>query len=98
MACFDLWAKAEGVPLWKLLIDRTPEEIIRLLDFRYVEDLMTKQEALTILKDAAATREERMGVLKTGYPGYDTSVGWFNYSDELVVENTKKAVANGLPP
>lgn len=102
-ACFDLWAKAEGVPLWKLLIDRTPEEIIRLLDFRYVEDLMTKQEALTILKDAAATREERMGVLKTGYPGYDTSVGWFNYSDELVVENTKKAVANGftamtLPP
>lgn len=46
MACFDLWAKAEGVPLWKLLIDRTPEEIIRLLDFRYVEDLMTKQEAL----------------------------------------------------
>lgn len=95
-ACFDLWAKAEGVPLWKLLIDRSPEEIVRLLDFRYVEDLMTRQEALTILQDAAATRGKRMGVLKTGYPGYDTSVGWFNYSDELVVENTKKAVANGF--
>ena len=95
-ACFDLWAKTKGVPLWKLLIDLSPEEIVSLLDFRYVEDLMTRQEALDILYAGRDGREERMGVLKTGYPGYDTSVGWFNYPDEVVVANTKKAVEKGF--
>lgn len=95
-ACFDLWAKVKGVPLWKLLIDLKPEEIVSLLDFRYVEDLMTRQEALDILNAAKAGRAERGGVLKTGYPGYDTSVGWFNYPDELVVENTKRAMEKGF--
>ena len=95
-ACFDLWAKVKGVPLWKLLIDLKPEEIVSLLDFRYVEDLMTRQEALDILNAAKAGRAEREGVLKTGYPGYDTSVGWFNYPDELVVENTKRAMEKGF--
>lgn len=95
-ACFDLWAKSKDVPLWKLLIDLTPEEIISLLDFRYVEDLLTKEEALEILKEANATKEQRMNILDIGYTGYDTSVGWFNYSDEKIVENAKKAVANGF--
>lgn len=95
-ACFDLWAKVKGVPLWKLLIDLKPEEIVSLLDFRYVEDLMTRQEALDILNAAKAGRAEREGVLKTGYPGYDTSVGWFNYPDELVVENTRRAMEKGF--
>ena len=95
-ACFDLWAKVKGVPLWKLLIDLKPEEIVSLLDFRYVEDLMTRQEALDILNAAKAGRAEREGVLKPGYPGYDTSVGWFNYPDELVVENTKRAMEKGF--
>ena len=95
-ACFDLWAKVKGVPLWKLLIDLKPEEIVSLLDFRYVEDLMTRQEALDILNAAKAGRAEREGVLKTGYPGYDTSVGWFNYPDELVVENTTRAMEKGF--
>lgn len=95
-ACFDLWAKSKGVPLWKLLTGLKPEEIVSLLDFRYVEDLLTRQEALDILRGAETGRAEREGVLTTGYPGYDTSVGWFNYSDEAVVENTKKAIDKGF--
>ncbi|MDD3347970.1 enolase C-terminal domain-like protein [Oscillibacter sp.] len=95
-ACFDLWAKVEGVPLWKLLIDLKPEEIISLLDFRYVEDFLTKDEALEILRAGWIGREERESVLRTGYRGYDTSVGWFNYPDDLVVQNTKEALAKGF--
>lgn len=95
-ACFDLWAKSKNVPLWKLLIDLKPEEVIRLLDFRYVEDLLSKEEALAILCDAYITRDQRMNILKTGYTGYDTSVGWFNYSDDVIVENSKKAIAHGF--
>lgn len=95
-ACFDLWAKTREVPLWKLLIDLSPEEIVNLLDFRYVEDVLTKKEALDILNDALKTREERIGILNEGYTGYDTSVGWFNYPDEKVVENAKKAVEKGF--
>lgn len=95
-ACFDLWAKAEEKPLWKLLIDLTPEQVVALLDFRYVEDVLTRDEALAILRGAQATREERMGILETGYTGYDTSVGWFNYPDEKIVANAKAAVENGF--
>src|SRR5699024_2679721 len=95
-ACFDLWAKAEGVPLWKLLIDLRPEQVISLLDFRYVEDLLTKEEALELLREGWQGRETRETVLRTGYRGYDTSVGWFNYPDDVVVENTKQALEKGF--
>lgn len=95
-ACFDLWAKTMEVPLWKLLIDLKPEEIINLLDFRYVEDFLTKEEALDILRFGENTKDDRLNILDKGYVGYDTSVGWFNYSDELIVENAKKAVQNGF--
>ena len=87
-ACFDLWAKAEDVPLWKLLIGLRPEQILSLLDFRYVEDLLTKEEALRILRDGWSGREERETVLRTGYRGYDTSVGWFNYPDDVLAHQT----------
>jgi L-fuconate dehydratase len=93
-ACYDLWAKKRGVPLWKLLIDLSPEEILNTLDLSYLEDELTREQALQILKDNAG--QNREGILKTGYPGYDTSIGWFNYSDDKVRENTKKAVANGF--
>lgn len=95
-ACFDLWAKSQSVPLWKLLVDLAPEEVVRLLDFRYMEDAMTVGDALQILKTAEEGKEERKKVLSTGYSGYDTSVGWFNYSDDVVVENTKKAIEKGF--
>lgn len=95
-ACYDLWAKKRDVPLWKLLIDLSPEAIVNTLDLSYLEDVLTKEEAIAMLREAAKTKEERMAVLNSGYPGYDTSVGWFNYDDEQVRENCKKAIANGF--
>jgi L-fuconate dehydratase len=95
-ACWDLWAKTRGVPLWNLLLDLTPEQIIATLDLSYLEDVLTGEQALRILRDAKPTRSSREGVLKTGYPGYDTSVGWFNYPDEHVRENCKRAIAAGF--
>lgn len=95
-ACFDLWAKKRGVPLWKLLIDLSPEQIISTLDLSYLEDEMSKEKALQLLQDALPGKEERKAILQKGYPGYDTSVGWFNYDDEQVRTNCKKAIASGF--
>ena len=95
-ACYDLWAKSMGVPLWKLLIDLSPEELVNTLDFSYYEDVLTKAEATTLLTTQTIGKEERKKILKIGYPGYDTSIGWFNYSDEKVVTNIKKAMDNGF--
>jgi len=95
-ACWDLWAKTQGVPLWKLLLDISPEQIVDTLDLSYLEDEITAAQALEILRNHQATRQSREIVLKTGYPGYDTSVGWFNYDDEQVGENCKRAIANGF--
>src|SRR5438270_11992499 len=64
-ACFDLWAKARGVPLWRLLLDLEPEEVVALLDFTYIEDSLSKEEALEILRDHLATRGNRAAVLET---------------------------------
>lgn len=95
-ACFDLWAKARGVPLWKLLLDLSPEEIVRLIDFSYLEEEITAAEATEMLRANQRSRSEREGVLQTGYPGYDTSVGWFQYSDEQIRDNAKAAVDAGF--
>ncbi|MDG2125219.1 MAG: enolase C-terminal domain-like protein, partial [Verrucomicrobiales bacterium] len=95
-ACFDLWAKSRGLPLWKLLLELEPEALVRLVDFSYLEDVLTREEALGILVDRLVTRGEREGVLDAGYPGYDTSVGWFGYSDERLVENARRAVGEGF--
>ncbi len=95
-ACWDLWAKTRGAPLWKLLLDLTPEQIIATLDFSYLEDELLPQSALKIIQEHKPARASRESVLKTGYPGYDTSVGWFNYDDAQVRENCKRAVAAGF--
>jgi L-fuconate dehydratase len=95
-ACWDLWAKTRGVPLWKLLLDLTPEQLVATLDFSYLEDELTSAAALEILRAHQPTRSSREGILKTGYPGYDTSVGWFNYDDDQVRENCRRAVAAGF--
>lgn len=95
-ACWDLWAKTRGVPLWKLLLDLTPEQVVATLDLSYLEDELTPTAALEILRRHQTTRLSREGVLKTGYPGYDTSVGWFNYDDDQVRENCKRAIAHGF--
>ena len=95
-ACFDLWAKSRGVPLWKLLIELTPEEVVATLDLSYVEDALSEEVALQILRVHARTRNEREPILERGYPGYDTSVGWMGYDDDKVRELTQRAMGRGF--
>ena len=95
-ACWDLWAKRRGVPLWQLLLDLTPEQIVATLDLSYLEDELTATQAADMLGTAYSSRGVRLPILAAGYPGYDTSVGWFNYSDEQVRENCKKALDAGF--
>lgn len=95
-ACWDLWAKTRGVPLWKLLLDLTPEQVIATLDLSYLEDELTLPLALKLLTEQKPPRPTREGILKTGYPGYDTSVGWFNYDDAQVRENCRRAIDAGF--
>lgn len=95
-ACFDLWAKSRGVPLWKLLLDLTPEEVVATLDLSYVEDVLSESEALAILHTHFATRNLREPILSSGYPGYDTSVGWMAYDDNKVRELTARAIDRGF--
>jgi L-fuconate dehydratase len=93
-ACYDLWAKKRGLPLWKLLIDLSPEQIVDTLDLSYLEDVMTREQALSLLDPEG--RQQRSSIIEKGYPGYDTSVGWFNYDDEKVRLNCRKAIADGF--
>lgn len=95
-ACFDLWAKSRGVPLWKLLLDLQPEEVVRLLDLSYLDELLDEQQAVAILREQMETRSQRAGILRTGYPGYDTSVGWMAYDDAKVRELTTAAIDRGF--
>jgi L-fuconate dehydratase len=95
-ACFDLWAKARGVPLWRLLLNLAPQQVVSLLDLSYLEDTLTSAEALALLEMGQPARAEREPVLKTGYPGYDTSVGWFGYDDGKVRENARRALDMGF--
>lgn len=95
-ACFDLWAKVRGVPLWRLLLDLRPEQVIRCLDLSYLEDSLTEADVLSILGQHDKTRSDREHILKSGYPGYDTSVGWFGYDDETVRNKARKAMDSGF--
>ncbi len=95
-ACWDLWAKSRGVPLWRLLLDLTPEQFVATLDLSYLEDELTVADAVQLLREHAPGRAAREGILRIGYPGYDTSVGWFNYPDEQVADNCRRAVAAGF--
>jgi len=95
-ACFDLWAKSRGVPLWKLLLDLTPQQVVRLLDFSYLEEVLDQQKALDLLCGQLPSRAAREPILRSGYPGYDTSVGWMAYDDEKVRELTARAMERGF--
>jgi L-fuconate dehydratase len=95
-AVWDLWGKWVGKPVWKLLADMTPEETVACIDFRYITDALTPDEALTILRSNAATKAERETELRrTGYPAYTTSTGWLGYSDEHVRRLCREALASG---
>jgi L-fuconate dehydratase len=96
-AVWDLAAKRAGVPLWKLLSDLTPEQIVELVDFRYLTDALTPDEALEILRQAKPGRAEREAVLRErGYPAYTTTPGWLGYDDAKLVRLCREAVAEGF--
>lgn len=96
-AVWDLWAKAEAKPLWKLLVDMTPEEIVACIPFRYITDALTPEEALGILRRNGGTRAAREArMLKEGYPAYTTSAGWLGYTDERVRELCREAMERGF--
>lgn len=95
-ALFDLWAKSRGLPLWKLLLDLSSKELVQTLNLSYLEDVLTAEQAVGLLDEARSSRANREKVLKDGYPGYDTSVGWIDYSDEKIKENAKKAIDKGF--
>jgi L-fuconate dehydratase len=95
-AAWDLFAKREGKPLWKLLADMTPEEIVDLVDFRYLTDALTRDDAVAILAPLEATRAEREAELRrAGYPAYTTSVGWLGYPDDKIRRLCREALADG---
>ena len=95
-ACFDLWAKSRGVPLWRLLLDLSPDEVIRLLDLSYLEDVLTPQSARRLLEQEQPERSSREVIILQGYPGYDTSVGWFQYEDAEVRQRAEHALSKGF--
>jgi L-fuconate dehydratase len=95
-ACFDLWAKTRDVPLWRLLLDLSPDQVASLLDFTYLEDVLTRQQVISILNQEHAKRASREAILREGYPGYDTSVGWFHYEDTKVRDEAVRALEQGF--
>ncbi len=96
-ALWDLKAKRAGLPLWQLLARMSPEEIVDLVDFRYLTDVLTRDQALEILRGAEAGRADRQSqLLASGYPGYTTTPGWLGYDDEKLVRLSREAVADGF--
>jgi L-fuconate dehydratase len=95
-AVWDLWAKREGKPLWKLLVDLAPEQIVAAIDFSYISDVLTPEQALEALRSKAPGKPAREAELRRdGYPAYTTSTGWLGYPDEKVRRLCREAVAQG---
>ncbi|XP_029003096.1 mitochondrial enolase superfamily member 1 isoform X1 [Betta splendens] len=95
-AVWDLWARAERKPLWKLLVDMDPKQLVACIDFRYITDALTEEEALDILvkaREGKQHREEQM--MKEGYPAYTTSCAWLGYSDQQLQQLCTDALKEG---
>jgi L-fuconate dehydratase len=96
-AAWDLAARIEGKPLWRHLADLDPEQIVDLVDFRYLRDAMSEADALRLLRAARAGRAEREALLiERGYPAYTTTPGWLGYDDEKLTRLSREAVADGF--
>jgi L-fuconate dehydratase len=95
-AVWDLYAKAEGKPLWKLLADLSPEALVAAIDFRYLSDVLTREEALDLLRRRLRGRADREAEMRTqGFPAYTTSAGWLGYPDEKIRRLCRDAVEAG---
>ena len=96
-AAWDMAARRSGKPVWRLIADMSPEQIVDLIDFRYITDALTPAEALAILRAAAPGKAERIAALNSlGYPAYTTSPGWLGYSDEKLARLARRAVKDGF--
>jgi L-fuconate dehydratase len=96
-AAWDMAARRAGKPVWRLIAEMSPREIVAQIDFRYISDALNPGEALDILEAAAPGKEERLRtLLAQGYPAYTTSPGWLGYSDEKLVRLAREAVAQGF--
>jgi L-fuconate dehydratase len=96
-AAWDMTARRAGKPVWQLIADMTAEQLVDLVDFRYITDALTRDEALALLRDAAPGRAERIATLRAGgYPAYTTSPGWLGYSDDKLARLASQAVADGF--
>ncbi|MFK3974819.1 L-fuconate dehydratase [Pseudomonas sp. NPDC087358] len=95
-AVWDLWAKVEGKPVWKLLADMTPEQLVKCLDFSYVTDAITPEEAIAMLRRQQPGKAQREAyLLAEGYPGYTTAPGWLGYSEEKMRRLAREAIEEG---
>jgi len=93
---WDLYAKVEGKPLWLLLADMTPSQIVSAIDFRYIDDALSPNEAFEILEAAKQAMPDRLKILRAeGYQAYTTSVGWFGFSDEKIRRLAQESMADG---
>lgn len=96
-AVWDLYAKIEKKPLWQLLCEMSPEEIAGCIDFSYISDVLTPEEAIKILQEKSGGKKERIGMLlRDGYPAYTTSAGWLGYSDDKIKRLCREAVGEGF--
>lgn len=95
-ALWDLWAKREGLPLWRLLSGMSPEAIVRCIDFRHITDALTPDEGLDLLRAQVPGRAARVAEIeRDGYPAYTTSAGWLGYPDEQITSLVEAAQAEG---
>ncbi|MFC6018006.1 enolase C-terminal domain-like protein [Plantactinospora solaniradicis] len=96
-ATWDLYARREGKPLWRLLAEMSPTQLVSLVDFRYLRDALSPEEALDILRRAQPGRAQRQRqLLDNGYPAYTTTPGWLGYTDDKLVRLSKEAVDDGF--
>jgi L-fuconate dehydratase len=95
-ALWDLWARSEGKPVWKLAADLTPEQFVSLIDFHYITDALTPDEALAILRKNAPTKAAREAEMRRdGFPAYTTSAGWLGYDDAKIRRLCREGLAGG---
>jgi L-fuconate dehydratase len=96
-AAWDLWAKAERRPLWKLLADMTPRQLVACVDFRYITDAVTADQAVAMLESVQSGKSQREAeMLGDGFPAYTTSAGWLGYDDDKIRRLCKEAIAGGF--
>ncbi|RQZ66867.1 enolase C-terminal domain-like protein [Burkholderia sp. Bp9004] len=95
-AIWDLWAKTARKPVWKFLVDMPPEQLVNCIDFTYIDDVLTRDEAVALLRRAAPGKVQREREMREhGFPGYTTAAGWLGYSEEKMRALARAAVADG---